>query len=140
MLFIAIAATSCHWWEIALTVCLSAAVEDSDDEAVVFFAHSTESILQVVERDLFACIGYNDLALVVTHHPVAAVVHHSQSLLVGPRVFGNLVLQRKEELLGLGKVKVFSHNYFCVFVEAILLDVLAEHFDVLYDFGQISEA
>ena len=82
LLFIAIATTGCpcHWWENANIVCLSATVKYSYDEAVVFLAHCTESVFQVVERDLFACIGQYDLALVVFHHPVASVVHHSKSL------------------------------------------------------------
>ena len=104
--FIAVTTTgcSCHWWENSFIVCLSATVKYSDDEAVVFLAHCTESVLQVVQWNLLACIGYHDLALIVAHHSVATVVHHSQSLLVAPRVFGNLVLQRKKEFLGLGKV------------------------------------
>ena len=83
-LFIAFATTGCHWWENVFIVGLSTAVEDSYDVTVVFLAHSTESILEVVQRDLFARIGYYDLALVVLHHPVAAVVNNGQCLLVGP--------------------------------------------------------
>ena len=38
LLFIAVATTSCHWWEYAFIICLSATVEDADDETVVHFA------------------------------------------------------------------------------------------------------
>ena len=83
-LFIAVATTGCHWWENVFIVGLSTAVEDSYDVTVVFLAHSTESILEVVQRDLFARIGYNNLAHVVLHHTVAGIIHNSQCLLVGP--------------------------------------------------------
>ena len=65
---------------------------------------------------------------------MAAVVNYCECLLVGPRVRSNLVLQRKKELLGFGKVEVLSVNNVRVLVEAVLLDVLAEYLHVLYDF------
>ena len=76
-------ATGLHWRERAFCFVksLSTAVEDSDDEAVVFFSHSTESRLKVVER--FQRIGENDLTLVVFHHSVSSVVNHCECLLVG---------------------------------------------------------
>ena len=41
VLFIAVTATSCHWWEDTFIISLSTAVEDSDDEAVVKVAQSS---------------------------------------------------------------------------------------------------
>ena len=65
---------------------------------------------------------------------MAAVVYHSQCLLVGPRVSSDLVLQRKEHLLGFGKVEVFALEDVRR-IEAVLLDISAEYLHVLYDFG-----
>ena len=79
MFFIAIATTGCHWWEFVFIISLSAAVEDSYDEAVVHFAQRTKSCLQVVKRDLFACIGQNDLALIVFHHTMTYVPNAERS-------------------------------------------------------------
>ena len=41
LLFIAVAATSCYWWEDVFIISLSTAVEDSNDEAVVKVAQSS---------------------------------------------------------------------------------------------------
>ena len=84
ILFIAISTARLNLRELVFIVSLSATVKHADDVAVVFLAHSTESRLQVVERNLFACIGQNDLALIVFHHSVAAVVENCQCLLIGP--------------------------------------------------------
>ena len=132
-LLVAVATTGCHRWKNSSVICLSATVEYSNDVAIVFLAHSTESILQVVERDLFACIGQNDLALIVLHHTVAGVVNHSQCLLVRPRVRSNLVCQLVEDLLGFGKVEIRFLIYVHAF-EAVLFDVPAKDLHVLQYF------
>ena len=133
-LFIAVATTGCHWWENACVFCLSAAVEYPDNVTFVFLAHSTESVLQVVKRDLFACIGQNDLALIFLHHAVAGEVYHGQCLLVLLRVRSNLVCQLVEDLLGFGKVEILLLMYFHAF-EAVLFDVLAKDLHVLQYLG-----
>ena len=134
LLFVAIEATGFHWWEIAFIVSLSAAVENADDVAVVFFTHSTESCLEVVERDLSACIRHDDLALVIFHHTVAAVVDNSQCLLVGPRVSGDSTLVGVEKLFNSGQAEVSPLDDIEVGVEIIALNVSAENFHVLFDF------
>ena len=73
------------------------------------------------------------MALIIVHHPVASVVHHSQCLLVRPRVCSDLVLQRIEHLLGFGKVEVFTLGDVCR-IEVVLLDITTEDLHVVYDF------
>ena len=41
ILFIAVAATGCHWWEDVLIISLTAAIEYSDNKAVVEVAQSS---------------------------------------------------------------------------------------------------
>ena len=53
VLFIAVATAGLHLGEHSFIVGLSATVENADDVAVVFLAHSTESRLEIVQGDLF---------------------------------------------------------------------------------------
>ena len=103
-LFVGVAATGLHWREDAFVISLSTAVEDSDDEAVVFLAHCTESTLQVVERDLFGTVRHDNLALIVLHHSVSTVVHDCQCLLALVAILADLLLKAIEGLFGCREV------------------------------------
>ena len=83
ILFIAIATTSYHLWKYVFIKSISAAVKGTNELVVVFFTHSTESRFQVVKKVLFACIGYNDLALIVLHHTMTYVSNAERSYAEG---------------------------------------------------------
>ena len=98
LFFIAIASSVLKCWKHAFIISLSTAVEDSYDEAVVYFTQRTESCLQVVKRDLFLRVRQDNLAHVVHHHSMSSVVQYCQCLFVGFCIVGDSSLARGKGL------------------------------------------
>ena len=114
-----------------MIISISTAVEDSDDKAVVKAAQRTKSCLQVVERDIFGRVRHHNLAHVVLHHSMAAVVHYCQRLLAGICVSIDLFLVRVQDFFDRGHTEIGLLKNIVVLIEAVLLNILAEDFYVL---------
>ena len=71
---------------------------------------------------------------------MTSVVQHCQRLFVGISVVVDLTLELVEDLFDGGQAEVRLLNDVHVYVEVVLLDVLAEDFHVLLDFGEVCEA
>ena len=128
----------CESREHSFVIGLSTAVEDSYYETVREIAQGTESALQVEQWDLSFGIGEDNLAVVVLHHAVAAVVHDGQGLAFEGSVVVDLALVLPKDL--------FEGFVFDVGLlddvgdtEAVFLYFLAEQLDILYDCGEVVE-
>ena len=69
-----------------------------------------------------------------------AVVHYCQSLFVRVCVVRDPSLESSKDLFDGSQAKISLLYDIHIFVEVVLLDVLAEDFHVLLDFGEVCEA
>ena len=71
---------------------------------------------------------------------MSTVIHDCQCLFVGVSVVVDSTLELGKDLFDVGQAEVSLLNNVHVLVEGVLLDVLAEDFNVLLDFGQVGKA
>ena len=71
---------------------------------------------------------------------MTTVVHHGECLLVGAGVLYDPLFELAEHLLCIFEVEVGFLYDVHVFIEAVLLDVTAEHFHVILDCEEVEEA
>ena len=110
---------SCLWWEDTWIECVPATIKYSDDETIVEVAQGSEFCLKVEERFLRRRVRHHNLAIVVVHHAVAAVVHYSKRLQAIVCVEIYLLLVPKKDFLDGSHAEVGLLDNIEVRIEAV---------------------